>query len=152
MNIYFNMKRAHEEIFRLNVEINRLFSSMVDEHFDFYRAIQQSYLTNPSLACELSSRWRYRNAINERIVHSLHKTSQLRGFTGNLSYGHRVGRDSQASIGLPLPSWVAATSQDGDAMDNDESDSNEEIIELSGEHGGDNLVEYIDNLGSRNIM
>ncbi|KAI0349008.1 hypothetical protein OH77DRAFT_1384823, partial [Trametes cingulata] len=39
MTCHFNVKRAREEIERLDVEIPRLFSYMIDDHVDYVRAI-----------------------------------------------------------------------------------------------------------------
>lgn len=36
MNLYFGIKRAHEEFDRLNVEIKHLLTFMLDDHVDFY--------------------------------------------------------------------------------------------------------------------
>ena len=50
MNLYFGIKRAHEEIERLNVEIKRLLTFMLDDHSDFYIAVGQTVITDCYLA------------------------------------------------------------------------------------------------------
>ncbi len=53
MNLYFGIKRAHEEIERLNIEIKRLLTFMLDDHADFYRAVGQTIIVDPHLAGKL---------------------------------------------------------------------------------------------------
>ncbi|KAF8164965.1 hypothetical protein B0H34DRAFT_687229 [Crassisporium funariophilum] len=68
---YFGIKRAREEIVRLNVEITRLLTFMFDSHIDYYHAIQLCIIRDPSLACSLSREWQYQDRINESIVRKL---------------------------------------------------------------------------------
>ena len=69
MVMYFKIKRAKEEIIRLNVEIRRLLTFIYDDHVDHYRAIHANLITDPTLAFELSTRSEYRNRIHEVIVY-----------------------------------------------------------------------------------
>jgi hypothetical protein len=102
MNLYFGIKRAKEEIVRLNVEIRRLLTFMIDDHRDFYRAIAANFIVDPILACELSWQWQYRHRIHSQIAFRLRQTASLKGFTGSLLHGVREGRELTAdSIGLP---------------------------------------------------
>ncbi|KAH9856316.1 hypothetical protein C2E23DRAFT_722786, partial [Lenzites betulinus] len=84
MNTYYNVKRAREEISRLNLEIARLFSYMVDEHMDYHAAVCTARAMNSTLASELVARQQYLAVVNERVVGWLFKTSQLSGFSGQL--------------------------------------------------------------------
>ncbi|KAL6307887.1 hypothetical protein BKA93DRAFT_726353, partial [Sparassis latifolia] len=68
-NTYSNLQHAHEEIERLNVEIPRLFTSMVDKHIDYHIAISHCLMTKPAIARILSDQWKYHDRINEKIVH-----------------------------------------------------------------------------------
>ncbi|KAJ7683509.1 hypothetical protein B0H14DRAFT_3535114 [Mycena olivaceomarginata] len=52
--LYFGILHGKEEIQRLNVEISHLLTFMIDEHVDYYRAIQDFHLTDPNLMRELS--------------------------------------------------------------------------------------------------
>lgn len=158
MNTYFNVLRAREEINRLNIEIPRLFSSMVDEHADFHHAIQAATVSNPPLAQELTLRQCYRNTINENVVASLVKTSRLLGFTGNLVYGRRIGRDVSLIQGVPLPPWAMHVEVDsvdsvrarGDGVDDDdeEGEEEEEIPGIGGVQDAGRFVKFVDRLGS----
>ncbi|KAI0373907.1 hypothetical protein BV20DRAFT_936995 [Pilatotrama ljubarskyi] len=107
MGTYFNVKRAHEEVARLNVELRRLFSAMLDEHVDYHRAISAVSDSSPALARELERRQRRANAVNAKVVTWLCKASRLPGFSGTLSYGHRIGRDHALVEGVPLPVWAS---------------------------------------------
>jgi hypothetical protein len=145
--LYFGILRGKEEIQRLNVEISRLLTFMIDEHVDYYRAIQDLHLTDPNLARELSDRWTYQARINDSIVERLVKTSRLPGFSGRLFPGQRVGRDPLLNLGYPLPPWAMHTlgltqvvveyEEDNDAMDAPR--------ELEGVDG-DVLVQFMENL------
>jgi hypothetical protein len=106
MSLYFSIKRAHEEIQRLNVEIRRLLTFMIDDHADFYRAISNILFVNPSLAAHLSHEWQQQNETNTHIAYRLHQTSQLVGFSGSLEPGQRVGRAAACNTSVPLPDWA----------------------------------------------
>ena len=104
---YFGIKRAREEIVRLNVEITRLLTFMFDTHTDYYCAVQRYIIEDPPLACSLSQQWQYQDRINESVVCKLVQASQLRGFTGKLSIGSRIGRDASFRSDIPPPRWVS---------------------------------------------
>jgi hypothetical protein len=106
MNIYFKIKAARSEIQRLNVEIRRLLAFMFDDHADHYHAISSQSIVNPPLAHELQTQWEYRQQINTVIVHRLIDTSCLKGFSGQLLPGLRVGRNPAISADVPSPPWM----------------------------------------------
>jgi hypothetical protein len=106
MNLYFGIKRAKEEIVRLDVEIRRLITFMIDDHRTFYRAISFNIAINPMLANVLSHQWQFHNSIHTQIAARLHQTSKLKGFTGTLLPGVREGHDSFSDAG-GLPPWAA---------------------------------------------
>ncbi|KAJ6459687.1 hypothetical protein C8R45DRAFT_843284 [Mycena sanguinolenta] len=107
--LYFGIKRALEEIRRLNIEITRIITFSIDEHVDFYRAITATYLTQPHLARELSERWTYKSRIYEAIFERLVKASRLPGFSGTLFPGERLGRVPTLNSNYPLPFWARTT-------------------------------------------
>ena len=106
MVMYFKIKRAKEEIIRLNVEIRRLLTFLYDDHVDHCRAIDANLITDPTLAFELSTRSEYRNRIHEVIVKRLLQTSKLPGFSGRLFHGERRGRDQSLNDNVPPPFWL----------------------------------------------
>ncbi|KAL7284497.1 hypothetical protein ACG7TL_001788 [Trametes sanguinea] len=126
-NTYFKVVRAREEIRRLNVEIRRLFSALIDEHVDFVRAIERIQELDPPLAHELEERQRYRSIVSASIVGWLVKTSRLAGFTGHIAYGHRLGREKSTLDGALLPSWATYASDDGDHSGDVEDEDLEEV-------------------------
>lgn len=104
--LYFGIKRAKEEIVRLNVEITRLLTFMYDTHVDYYLAIQRCTSDQPALAHELTRQWQYEERINEAIVRKLVQTAQLVKFSGDLHIGCRVGREP-VTVEVPPPSWLS---------------------------------------------
>ncbi|TFK59155.1 hypothetical protein BDN72DRAFT_906109 [Pluteus cervinus] len=102
MNFHFRVKRAIEERGRLNVEIRRLITYMLDQESDFRRAYVSKLETDNTLAAEIKERWEYATCINASIARVLARTSMLSGFTGSLTPGHRVGRNFDIDLDLPL--------------------------------------------------
>ncbi|KIY47956.1 hypothetical protein FISHEDRAFT_44273 [Fistulina hepatica ATCC 64428] len=101
-NLYFEMKRAREEIVRANVEIRRQITFMVDNYNDHLVAIEEAATTDPNLAAELQRRLDHQLAIDTEIAQRLLSMSQLRGFTGSLLPGVRIGKEGfRASDKLP---------------------------------------------------
>jgi hypothetical protein len=106
MNLHFGIRRAREKIIRLNVEIRRLITFMIDDHVDYYHAVASNLFQNPALAHELSCRWEYRTRIHANVTRRLQLTSKLKGFTGSLFPGSREGLDPNMDSGVPLPPWA----------------------------------------------
>ena len=107
MVMYFSIKRAKEEICRLNVEIRHLLTFLYDDYVDHYRAVATHIIINPPLASEVSAQWSYQERIHETIVKRLIQTSHLPGFSGNLFHGQRIGRDPVLNENIPPPLWVS---------------------------------------------
>lgn len=106
MVMYFGIKRAKEEICRLNVEIRRLLTFLYDDYIDHYRAVARHIITNPPLASKISTQWSYIERLHEAIIKRLIQTSHLPGFSGNLFHGQRIGRDTALNEDIPPPSWI----------------------------------------------
>ncbi|OCH84196.1 hypothetical protein OBBRIDRAFT_430611, partial [Obba rivulosa] len=147
MNLYFNVKRAQEELERLNVEVRRLFTFLIDEHANFWHAIGGTLITDPVLARELQARWLYRDRINEKIAYRLFEMSQLAGFLGVLLYGKRIGCTHHQSLEVPLPSWVHTITRKDRGIDisNDVLPSHG-IVGVESDEEADRLVVYFENL------
>lgn len=113
MVLYFGIKRAKEEIRRLNVEIRRLITFMIDDHADYWKAIQARSTSSSSgdlaLAHELRTQLEHRSNINRSIAQRLVRASKLVGFTGSLLPGERVGRDMELNNDVPFPAWAVDT-------------------------------------------
>ena len=102
--LYFGIRRAEEEILRLNVEMARLLTYMLDVHVDYQVAITACKDVNPALSKELEREWKHLDRVHRSIARRLADTSRLKGFTGLLQGGSRVGRQK---IDLAsLPQWA----------------------------------------------
>ena len=144
MGFYFNIKRAKEEIHRLNVEIPRLLTHMFDDHVDYYRAVQAALFSDPHLAYELSLQWEYRNAVHMAMAHELHEFTKLSGFSGALCTGQRVGRNPILSVGVPLPPWAIASNAAVGTPDEEDPEVQEGLIAgLTDEEAANQFVDYI---------
>ncbi|KAK1227510.1 hypothetical protein PQX77_009486 [Marasmius sp. AFHP31] len=105
--IYFGLTRAREEITRLNVEIHRLISFMIDEHADHYHACHQlEQEGGDKLAEEIRERMRVMGEVDGHIAIRLVQTSELEGFSGTLLPGRRRDRDPSITDTAPLPAWA----------------------------------------------
>jgi len=159
MGYYFGMKRAQEEIIRLNVKINHLLTFMVNSHVDYYHAIQANIVQNPPLAHILSLEWQHQDRIHKSIMQRLAETSKLPGFTGMLSFGVHVNHDKALNMGIPLPSWMLVENPvdtvhmtqnmniDGRRASSVENDNDLDIPQEL-DVGTDALVEFIDRISS----
>ena len=136
MNLYFQTKRAKDEMKCLNVEILRLLTNLYDDHVDFNHAIRREQDINPYLAHELAKRWQYQQQISERIVGRLIQTSHLDGFTGQLRLGRRVGRDPGLYTNVPIPYWAEGLGL-GQCGDDAECGPRRATSPDGGEHGGE---------------
>ncbi|KAK1225156.1 hypothetical protein PQX77_011912 [Marasmius sp. AFHP31] len=107
MRLYFGLKRAREEITRLNVEIRRLISFMIDEHADHFHARErESIAGNDLLADEIDERMVVMVELDGHIAIRLVQTSELEGFSGTLVPGRRTDRDPAITDSAPLPAWA----------------------------------------------
>lgn len=148
--LYFNMKRAREEIKRLNVEMCRVLTAMYDEHTDYLCAISATVLTDTPLAFELRKRWEASTKQNAIIAARLRATALLPGFSGKLQTGTRIGRKDTVPSHFPIPQWASVVAGSMDTV-HDDVDSNELEWE-SDDEGADSqetvvaLTEFVENL------
>ncbi|TFK59070.1 hypothetical protein BDN72DRAFT_873096 [Pluteus cervinus] len=84
MNSFFRIKRATEEIIRLNVEIRRLITYMMDREADFNSTYKSVKSSDEPLAYEIQERWSHLTKVHTVIAKDLSRTSKLNGFTGSL--------------------------------------------------------------------
>jgi len=83
IRLHLKIKRAREEIDRLNVEIKRLITFMRDEYEDYQIAIKSGDDTvDPLLRSELVERSQYHDKISQQLVKRLIQLSKLSGFSG----------------------------------------------------------------------
>lgn len=85
MERYFKLKRAHEEILRLNVEVRQLFNFIHDESHFLNKKIAELEDNDPELAYQVSKYRDERCRYNTLHLRHLDQLSALDGFTGNLT-------------------------------------------------------------------
>jgi hypothetical protein len=138
MNLYFGIKGAKEEPRRLNVEIRRILTFMIDDHVDYWHAIAATCMTDPHMAFQLSMEWQSRQKIHARIMDRLRQTAALKGFSGHLIPGHHAGHDGTTlNDGIPLPLWAEGIVDDVSQDWEDEED-------IDGQANA--LVDFMENL------
>jgi hypothetical protein len=104
--LYFRVKRAKEEIRRLNVEIRRQVTYMIEEYSLYSTIIADLRHQDPVLAVYLERESKYQDNIFSHITTYLLKTQSLPGFTGSLVPGQRTGCANNITITTSHPSWL----------------------------------------------
>jgi hypothetical protein len=161
MVLHFGIKRAKEEVHRLNVEIVRLLTYLIDEHIDYHRAIATNIIVNPPLAMELQRRWHHASRISASICRRIAQTSKLVGFSGTVFPGQREGRDPNLGDGIRPPSWLATELgvvlmevEYEEGVDSDvgsrptEDDNDSELVVRELDVDEDNIVQLMDHLST----
>ncbi|KAI6032301.1 hypothetical protein BKA83DRAFT_4558705 [Pisolithus microcarpus] len=94
MDTYFKMRRAEEEIVRLNIEIRRVVTYMRDED-RFLRTCEEK-IGNiyPALAHQVSRRRKLHSQFNGSHLKRLHDIAMLPGFSGILHPGESILKGS----------------------------------------------------------
>ena len=98
---YLGLLRAREELARLEVEIPRLHTRMVDEQLEYEDAIKRTEPVNTPLAGELQNHWVRRqlvNEVHERRLHWIVKLPEYRGLQGP---GIRQGKSGPIALRAP---------------------------------------------------
>ncbi|KAI5983709.1 hypothetical protein EDD15DRAFT_2201865 [Pisolithus albus] len=130
INTYFKLCRAEEEVIRLNVEIRRVVTYLVDED-RYLRACEALYQDdNPILAYQISRYHTIRSRFTPLHLRSLEKISRLSGFSGTLTPGVSVSCGLGDSAGVPQRVCMdAVPSSPPVAADDGEDDANEDADE-----------------------
>ncbi|KAI5995861.1 hypothetical protein EDD15DRAFT_2365295 [Pisolithus albus] len=130
INTYFKLCRAEEEVVRLNVEIRRVVTYLVDED-RYLRACEALYQdANPALAYQISRYRTIRSRFTPLHLRSLEKISRLSGFNGTLTPGVSVSRGVGDSAGVPKRVCMdAVLSSPPVAADDREDDADEDADE-----------------------
>ncbi|KAJ7798852.1 hypothetical protein B0H14DRAFT_3492174 [Mycena olivaceomarginata] len=161
MVLHFGIKRAKEEVHRLNVEIVCLLTYLIDEHVDYHRAIATNIIVNPPLTMELQRRWHHASRISASICRRIAQTSKLVGFSGTVFPGQREGRDPNLGDGIRPPSWLATELgvvlmevEYEEGVDSDvgsrptEDDNDSELVVRELDVDEDNIVQLMDHLST----
>ncbi|KIO01172.1 hypothetical protein M404DRAFT_28898 [Pisolithus tinctorius Marx 270] len=141
INMYFKLCRAKEEVVRLNVEIRRVVTYLIDED-RYLRACEALYQdTNPALAYQISRYRAIRSRFTPLHLRTLEKISHLPGFRGTLTPGISVscgpGDSAHVPQRVPIQSVLSSPpicTDDGEEeadedLDDDHGDDLEEQCE-----------------------
>jgi hypothetical protein len=142
MSLYFGIKRAEEEILRLNVEIRRTITYMIDESAHWTSVVTAVRNLDPVLSAYLSRKAEYNTLIFQDIAYHLLKTSELPAFSGTLEAG--------TSFDKPLPTvnpsdanlrWLSV-------LKCSDFDVKEETIDGTSEMQNDLMVDLVEKFGN----
>ncbi|KAI6143575.1 hypothetical protein BKA82DRAFT_4331131 [Pisolithus tinctorius] len=128
INMYFKLCRAEEEVVRLNVEIRRVVTYLIDED-RYLRACEALYQdTNPALAYQISRYRAIRSRFTPLHLRTLEKISHLPGFRGTLTPG--ISRVPIQSVLSSPPICTDDGEEEADEdLDDDHGDDLEEQCE-----------------------
>lgn len=88
---FHKIRRAKEEIVRLNVEIRRLATAIADEHVHWQTCIDSTTKTSPLIAAQLRAAYGSRRRVNLTHVARLDAITKLPMFSGTVARGTRLG-------------------------------------------------------------
>lgn len=94
MDQYYKLQRAHEEIRRLNIEIQRLATYIRDEDIDLRAQEASIRLTDARLAHQVGVFRRVRGRFRQIHKGRLEEIQGLKGFTGSIVPGESIERMS----------------------------------------------------------
>ena len=104
-NKFHKVRRAKEEILRLNIEIRRLHTFIDDEEIRWSSCATDIAPTTPLLSAELLGVYQDRCRINVRLLERLNDIKRLDGYSGSYSRGTRQQRKTpvlnNTSIRIP---------------------------------------------------
>ena len=139
MAFHFRLKRAREEIHRLNVEIQRQTTYMQDEYVLYTRTVNRLQEESPDLASYIKKEASYKNVILSNVAYYLIKTSTLPNFSGTLQPGRCKGAEAPIPSDQEIanfPNWLlqirgdilpmAVDEHTGLESDNEDSDADDE--------------------------
>jgi hypothetical protein len=101
MDTYFKMRRAREEIQRLNIEIKRLATYLHNEGRYLLECKKQLQPLHPALAHQVALHHKVRGRFTAHHYRLLQEISMLDGFTGSITPGESVEQGAGASASSP---------------------------------------------------
>ena len=101
LNMYFKLKRAREEIRRLDLEARRLLTYIRDFELNTGQLIKDLTSRDPLIALQVQKRIRIRQRQNAVHLSRIRQLAQLDGFAGLLEFGTRVGSGDGGGDGNP---------------------------------------------------
>lgn len=89
---YRRITRAKEEIRRLNVEVPRLQTSIIDERVDIKLIIQRMESESSPILFAVQDWWDRRRRAGEHLLARIKQIHRLKGYSGPREPGKRIGR------------------------------------------------------------
>jgi hypothetical protein len=149
MSLYFGMKRAKEEIHRLNVEIRRLTTYMIDEFVHWSSVVTDTRDIDPVLSSYLSRQAAFNVRVYQDIMYYLLKTSKLPGFSGSLDPGTLIDKPSptvcvtERNLQQLSALWTADSSEDVLK----EAEVKEEAVDATMEMQNELMIDLVEQFG-----
>lgn len=125
MKQYQRIKRAHEEIYRCNIEVRRLQTAVLDELALFKDMLPKLEENNPLIYGAAADFIARRRQVNERLLARIAQIHSLKEYTGDISPGIKKGSRNH------MP--PAANRTFSDPHIHEELD--EELDDLAGDNG-----------------
>jgi hypothetical protein len=124
-NAYFKLSRSHEEIQRLNIEIQCLSTWMWDEEQFLEHEITRLQSDAPLLAHQLSKSLKMQEAVNVIHRQRIRQIESLDGFTGCSGMGRRKGSLDSVAVTKDMGNEGFQTIEvdEDDEMDGEEASS-----------------------------
>lgn len=102
MDLFFKIERAHEEIARLNVEIRRVLTYIIDEDNFLLTAQAVVQRTNPLLAHQIGLCRMEEGRFKDQHLRQLNSIALLPGFTGCLEPGKSLEERPDLSVEMDV--------------------------------------------------
>jgi hypothetical protein len=122
---FFKIRRAYEEIERLNIEICRLLTFICDEETELQQKEKELTATNKPLAFQIAIYRQDRSRFNRKHIQRLVKLSKVPGFSGKLTTGVFIERGAEA---------ICSQALGLDDVGSDSSDDEDSVGEAEDEH------------------
>lgn len=116
------IRRAHEEISRLNVEVRRLHTAIRDERIHFREVRTRLQDTNSPLLGAVKEFTERRQRINDELLVRVHQIYNLAGYTGIVGPGVRLGS-------IAVAPEVAEEIRDAGVIDDQLADEDVDVLE-----------------------
>jgi hypothetical protein len=145
MSLYFGIKRAKEEIRRLNVEIRRLTTYMIDEFTHWSSVVTDTRDIDSVLSSYLSRQADFNIRVFQDIMYYLLKTSKLPGFSGSLDPGISIDKPSPTACATErTPQWLSALwTTDTSDEPLTEAEVKEEVVDATMEMQNELMVDLV---------
>jgi hypothetical protein len=148
MSLHFRLKRAREEVHRLNIEIRRQTTYMEDEYITYAQTIchlqrEESH----DLAHYVAKEAVYKSVMFSNVMYFLLKAARLPGFSGTLRPGVRKGATKMVlPLGTIIPEWLSHLQGDGAMAMEVDTDNRLDETEVDDEAESAVLVDYAEHL------